>query len=58
MKIKIIIIIFIIAFCLLSFTDISCLAEEPVNWGEFWNSSSGVEWCRKKCLFDWDKSWI
>jgi hypothetical protein len=43
MKVKRVVTIFIIAFCLLSFTDISCLAEEPVNWGEFWNSSSGIE---------------
>jgi len=36
-------IFFVITFCLLFFTDIPCLAEEPVNWGEFWNSSSGIE---------------
>jgi hypothetical protein len=36
-------IFFVIAFCLLFFTDISYLAEEPVNFGEFWNSCSDIE---------------
>ena len=40
---KKIIIISIIAFCLLSFMEISCLAKEPFNYGEFWNSFSNSE---------------
>mgnify|MGYP001080392219 CR=1 FL=1 len=35
---KKLIIIFIIAFCLLSFMKISCLANESSSSGEFWNS--------------------
>ncbi len=34
---KKIMIISIIVFCLLSFIEISFLAEEPYNWSEFWN---------------------
>ncbi|GAH94936.1 unnamed protein product, partial [marine sediment metagenome] len=44
---KKIIIIYIIAFCLLSFMEISFLAEEPFNYGEFWNSISD----REKTIF-------
>jgi len=33
-------IIFIIVFCLLSFTGISNLAEKPFDYGEMWNSWS------------------
>ena len=33
-------IIFIIVFCLLSFMEISCLAQEPYNYGKIWNSWS------------------
>ena len=51
MKIKRIVIIFIIAFCLLSFLEIHCLAQESeesrfrfyqenFNYAEFWNSLS------------------
>ena len=29
--------------CLLSFVEISCLAKEPVNYGEFWNILSEHE---------------
>mgnify|MGYP001060248416 CR=1 FL=1 len=36
-------IIFIIVICLLSFVEISCLAKEPVNYGEFWNILSEHE---------------
>ncbi len=43
--IKRIVIIFIIAFCLLSFIEISFLAEEPYNYGKFWNSMSDGEKC-------------
>ena len=45
MAIKRIVIIFIIAFCLLSFIEISFLAEEPYNYGKFWNSMSDGEKC-------------
>lgn len=45
MAIKRIVIIFIIAFCLLSFIEIFCLAKEPFNYGEFWNSMSDGEKC-------------
>lgn len=38
---KRIIIIFIIVFCLISFMEISCLAQEPYNYGKVWNSWSG-----------------
>jgi hypothetical protein len=38
---KRIIIIFIIAVCLLSFVEISCLAQE--SWGKAWNSISYLE---------------
>lgn len=37
MAIKRIVIIFIIAICLVSFIEISFLAEEPYDWSEFWN---------------------
>ncbi|GAG65552.1 unnamed protein product [marine sediment metagenome] len=37
---KKIIIIFIIMFCLFSFTEVSCLAKEPHNYGKIWNSWS------------------
>ena len=40
---KRIIIIFIIALCLLSFIEISCLAQEPLTNGGFWNSSTFME---------------
>jgi len=40
MAIKRIAIIFTIAFCLLSFMEISCLGEEALSPGEFWNTSS------------------
>lgn len=40
MTIKRIIIIFIIVFCLISFMEISCLAQEPYNYGKVWNSWS------------------
>ncbi len=49
MKVKRVVIIFIIAFCLLSFMEISCLAQDSVkynlweenfNYAEFWNSLS------------------
>lgn len=40
MAMKKTIIIFIIVFCLLSFIEISCLAQEPVNYGKMWNSWS------------------
>ena len=40
---KKIIIISIIAFCLLSFVEFSCLAEEPLTHGDFWNVSSFME---------------
>ena len=40
---KKIIIIFIIAFCLLCFVGISCLAQASLNYGEFWNSLSDRE---------------
>lgn len=43
MAIKRMVIIFIIVFCLLSFIEISCLANEPFNYGEFWNSFSVTE---------------
>jgi len=33
-------IIFIIVFCLISFMEISCLAQEPYNYGKVWNSWS------------------
>ena len=33
----------IIVFCLLYFIEISCLAKEPVNYGEFWNILSEHE---------------
>ena len=33
-------VLFIIAFCLLSFMEISCLAQEPYNYGKIWNSWS------------------
>jgi hypothetical protein len=36
-------IVFMIVFCLFSFANISYLAEESLDWGEFWNSSSGIE---------------
>jgi len=36
-------IILIIVFCLLYFIEISCLAKEPVNYGEFWNILSEHE---------------
>jgi len=45
MAIKRIVIIFIIVFCLLSFIEISFLAEEPFNYGKFWNSMSEGEKC-------------
>lgn len=37
---KKIIIIFVIVFCLLSFTGISSLDKEPYNYGKIWNSWS------------------
>ncbi len=40
---KRIIIIFIIVFCLISFMEISCLAEELRSPGEFWNILTKVE---------------
>ena len=40
---KVTIFFIVIAFCLSFFTDISYLAEEPVNFGEIWNSYSGIE---------------
>jgi len=43
MAIKRIVIISIIAFCLLSFIEISCLAKEPYDWGEYWNFFSVIE---------------
>ncbi len=38
-------IIFIIVICLLSFMEISCLAEEPLSLtpGNFWNNSGSEE---------------
>jgi len=43
MAIKRIVIIFIIVFCLLSFIEISFLAEEPMSHGEIWNAFNEVE---------------
>jgi len=40
---KRIIIILLIAVCLFCFMEISCLAKEPINYGEFWNSMSETE---------------
>ena len=40
---KRIIIIFIIMCCLLSFVEFSCLAEESLTNGDFWNVSSFME---------------
>lgn len=40
---KKIIIIFIIALCLLSFTGISYSNEEPKKFGELWNSFSNIQ---------------
>ena len=40
---KKIIIIFLIAFYLLSFTGVSYLDEKPFNFGKFWNSLSTYE---------------
>ena len=42
-KMKRIIIIFIIAFCLLSFIEISCLAQESLTYGGLWNASTFME---------------
>jgi hypothetical protein len=43
MTIKKIVIIFIIAFCLLSFMENSCLTQAVLNYGEYWNSLSDKE---------------
>lgn len=40
MIIKRVFIIFIIAFCLISFVEFSCLAKETVTAGELWNDIS------------------
>lgn len=40
---KRIIIIFIVMACLLSFTEISYLAEERLTFGEYWNALSELE---------------
>lgn len=40
---KKIIIIFMIVFCLLSFTGISYSNEEPKKFGELWNSFSNIQ---------------
>jgi len=37
------VIIFLIVYCLLSFTEISYLAEKPSDYGEFWNILSEHE---------------
>ena len=43
MTIKKIFVIFMVAFCLLSFTGNSCLAQAVLNYGEYWNSLSDRE---------------
>ena len=43
MTIKKLFIIFIIAFCLLSFMENSCLAQAFLNYGKYWDSLSDKE---------------
>lgn len=64
------IIILIITVCLLSFMEISCMAQDPFNYAELWNSlsshekgililgvGSGIEKCIKDFI-DWFSSFV